>query len=209
MSELDNIVSQYSSQSCIHTGLTAAWARRSVNPQPWRFTNNSLGLPHAHSFSVCLFSCVCVMCVWFLLYLSFYLCCERCVVCVWFCIHNHLFALFLLFLRIQYISFARCLVIRMTLLICLPSFSMYMFIILISAYLYLIQYTHFPPFPYPYTFVAIFTCILCVMFYTYTHVFVLSFFFRKLIDTCVMVSIDVIIFLLISYSSDSVCISTL
>ena len=27
----------------------------SVNPQPWRFTNNSLGVPHAHSFSVCLF----------------------------------------------------------------------------------------------------------------------------------------------------------
>jgi len=28
---------------------------RSVNPQPWRFTNNSLGLPHAPSLSVCLF----------------------------------------------------------------------------------------------------------------------------------------------------------
>ena len=25
-----------------------------VNPQPWRCTNNSLGLPHAQSFSVCL-----------------------------------------------------------------------------------------------------------------------------------------------------------
>jgi len=44
----------------------------------------------------------------FLLYLSSYLCWERCVVCVWFCIHNHLFVLFLLFLRIQYISLARC-----------------------------------------------------------------------------------------------------
>jgi len=28
---------------------------RSVNSQPWRFTNNSLGLPHAPSLSVCLF----------------------------------------------------------------------------------------------------------------------------------------------------------
>ena len=27
----------------------------SVNSQPWRFTNNILGLPHAHSLSVCLF----------------------------------------------------------------------------------------------------------------------------------------------------------
>jgi len=27
----------------------------SVNPKPWRFTNNSLGLPHAPSLSVCLF----------------------------------------------------------------------------------------------------------------------------------------------------------
>jgi len=25
----------------------------SVNPQPWHFTNNSFGLPHAHSFSPC------------------------------------------------------------------------------------------------------------------------------------------------------------
>jgi len=44
----------------------------------------------------------------FLLYLSLYLFCERCVVCVWFCIYNNLFVLFLLFLRIQYISLARC-----------------------------------------------------------------------------------------------------
>jgi len=30
-------------------------ALQSVNPQPWRFTNDSLGLPHAHSFFVCRF----------------------------------------------------------------------------------------------------------------------------------------------------------
>jgi len=29
---------------------------QSVNLKPWYFTNDSLGLPHAHSFSVCLSS---------------------------------------------------------------------------------------------------------------------------------------------------------
>jgi len=28
------------------------------HPQPWRFTNNSLGLSHAPSLSVCLFACL-------------------------------------------------------------------------------------------------------------------------------------------------------
>jgi len=44
-----------SSPSRIHNSLTIEWALPSVNPQPWHFTNNSLGLPHAHTFSVCLF----------------------------------------------------------------------------------------------------------------------------------------------------------
>jgi len=68
-------------------------AFRSVNPQPWHFTNNSLSLPHAHFLSVCLFLSVCVVCVCFLLYLSFYLCFASCVFCVTilFHIHNHLF----------------------------------------------------------------------------------------------------------------------
>ena len=72
----------------------------SVNPKPWRFTNNNLGLPHAHSLSVCLYLWVCVLCVCFLLYLSFYLCCVRCVFCVLFCIHCHLFVFFFLCLQI-------------------------------------------------------------------------------------------------------------
>jgi len=65
--------------------------------------NNSLGLLHAHSLSVCLFLCVCasVVCVSFLLYLSFYLCCARYVFCLLFYIYNHLFILFFLFLQIQ------------------------------------------------------------------------------------------------------------
>jgi len=66
---------------------TSAWpnrcvAFRSVNPQPWRFTKNSLGLPHAHSLSICLFLWICVACVSCLLFLSFYLCFVRCVFCV-------------------------------------------------------------------------------------------------------------------------------
>jgi len=73
---------------------------RSVNHQPWRFTNNILGPPQAHSLSVCLYLWVCVLCVWFLLYLCFYLCCAHCVFCVLFYIHNHLFVFFLHFLQI-------------------------------------------------------------------------------------------------------------
>jgi len=46
---------KYSSQRRLHNSLTVEWERRSVNPQPWRSTNNSLGLPHAQSLSVCLF----------------------------------------------------------------------------------------------------------------------------------------------------------
>jgi len=93
-------VCNISSQSSIHTGLTAAWALPSVNPQPWHFTNNSLGFPHAPSLSVCLFLWVCVVCVCCLLYLSFSLGCARCVFGVRVCIHNHLFVFCFLFLHI-------------------------------------------------------------------------------------------------------------
>jgi len=79
---------KYFSQRRVHNSLTVEWERRNVNPQPWFFTNNSLGLPHAPSLSVCLFLWVCVVCVCFLLYLSFYLCCGRCVFCVLFHVHN-------------------------------------------------------------------------------------------------------------------------
>ena len=81
------------------------------------------------------------------------------MVCVWFCIHNNLFVLFLLFLRIQYITFHCALVIRMTLLICQSSFSICVFIILIPACVYLNMHTHFPPLVYSYTSIATFICI--------------------------------------------------
>jgi len=100
--------------------------------------------------------------------------------CVWFWIHDHLFDLFLLSREINTYLWHGALVIHMTLLICLPSFYIYLFIILIPAYVYLNIYTHFPPIPYTYTFLAIFTCIVCVMLHTYNHVFVWILLFPKL-----------------------------
>jgi len=84
-----------------HNLLDVSFELWSVNFQPWHFTNNSLGLPHAHSLSVCLCLWVCVVCVCcFLLYLSFYLCCARCVFWVLFYVHNHLFAYLFISLQI-------------------------------------------------------------------------------------------------------------
>ena len=56
----------------------------------------------------------------------------------------------------------------MTLLICLPFFSIYMVIILIRAYMYLNQYTHFPPLPYSYTFLAI-SKVYCLCYVLYLY----------------------------------------
>jgi len=60
VSTLDKIVSKYSSQS--HAPITESISCMrssvrvpSVNSQPWRCTNNSLGLPPTHSLCVCLF----------------------------------------------------------------------------------------------------------------------------------------------------------
>jgi len=58
-----------------------------------------------------------------------------------------------------------------TMLICLSSFSIYMFVSLIPAYEYLNIYTHSPPLPYSYKFFAIFICMVCVLFYVYNHLF--------------------------------------
>ena len=110
---------KYSSQRCLRNSLTIEWERRSVNPQPWRFTNNSLGLPHAPSFSVCLFLWVWVVCVCFLLYLLFYLCCVHCVFCVQLHIHN---------------TYVTVLIdVRTTLPTCLSSFSICIFVSQISV----------------------------------------------------------------------------
>jgi len=69
---------------CRHHILEETFLAPSVNHQPSRFTTNSLGLPHAQSFSVCLSSCTYVVCVCSLLYLSVYLCFAHCVFSVLF-----------------------------------------------------------------------------------------------------------------------------
>jgi len=178
VSELCKIVfPKYSSQS--HQQGSRIVGVPSVNPQPGCFTNNSLGLPHAHSLSVCLFLWVCVVCVCFLLYLSFCLCCQRCVVCVQFCIHNHLFVFCLLFQWIQRYLCHGALDVRITLLLHLSPLSICIFINLIPAYVYLNMHTHFPPVhirthlkPYSYVFLVFY-------FYIYTHLFVFFHLFPK------------------------------
>jgi len=135
---------------------------QSVNPQSWHFTNNSLGLPLAYSLSVCLFLWICVVCVCFLLYLSFYMCCERCVVCGYFCIQNHLFVLFLLSLWIWYIPVVRC------------SWYMYdpahMSVLLFYLNVY---YSHSCVCVSKHVYVPA-SCLCCDLLSIYTHVFVLS-----------------------------------
>ena len=154
------LVRNISSQSSIHTGLTAVWALLSVNPQPWRFTNNGLGLPYAYSLSVCLFLWVCVVCVCFLLYLSFYLCCARCIFCVLFYIHNHLFVFFLLFLQNSIDTYVTVPIDEhIASLICLSFSSFCTSICLIHAYVYVNWYKHLLPLPHLYTPIAISLCI--------------------------------------------------
>ena len=70
----------------------------SFNSQPWRFTNNSLGLPRAHSLSDCLSLWVCVVCLCF-----FSTCVSTCVTsAAWFVfgfvfITTFLFSVFFLY----------------------------------------------------------------------------------------------------------------
>jgi len=84
-----------------------------------------------------------------------------------------------------------------------------MFIIRIPPYVYQHKQRYFPALPYSYTFLAIFICMFLYSVLHYTNLFLSFFFFRNIIDTCVMVSIDVIVPFQISLSSDSFCISTL
>ena len=150
------LVRDISSQSKINTSLTAAWALSSVNPQPWRFTNNSLGLPHAHSLSICLLLWVCVVCVCFILYLSSYLCCARCVFCVLFYIHNLPFVCILLFPANPIDTYVLVPIdVHIALPICLSSSSVCIPICLIHAYVYVNLYKHFPPLPHSYTPIAL------------------------------------------------------
>ena len=139
----------------------------------WVWIPNLGALPiiaYTHSLSICLFPWVYVVCVCFVLYLSWYLCCERCMVCVQFCIHNHLCVLFLLFCELSRYLCHGALDVCITLLLYLSSFSVCMLIILIPAYVYLNIHTHSPPLPYSYTFLAIFIRVVSV----FCSIFILS-----------------------------------
>ena len=141
---------------------------RSVNPQPWRFANKSLGLLHAHSLSDCLFLWVCVVCVFFLLYLSFYLSCARCVFCVLFRVHNHLFVPcdgfpFSFSTNLIGIYVTVLIDVRIILLICLSSLSICVFRFVISAYVCLIRYTHFHTLPYSFDSIKVSICEMATL----------------------------------------------
>jgi len=69
--------------------------------------------------------------------------------------------------------------VRITLRICLNSFHICIFISLLTTYVFLNIYTHFPPLPYPYTLIAIFICMFCILFYIHNHLFVFFFLLHK------------------------------
>jgi len=129
-----------------------------VNPQPWRFTNNSLSFPEAHSLSVCLFLWFCVVCVYFDLMIS--TCLSACVVSA---------ACFVLgfYLHVYYSD--SC--------VCVPKQAHAFPLSSIFAHI-------------SFTFIRIFLYSQCSIFIL---IFLFSFFFlRNIIDTCVTLSIDVI-----------------
>jgi len=103
------------------------------------------------------------------------------VVCVWFCIYNHV-VFVSWFFPCKFVTYLwhGAFVVRMSLLMCLSSFSICMFIILIPAYVYVNKHMHFPSLPYSYTFIAIFMCIFfCMLSYICTHLFVFFLLFPK------------------------------
>jgi len=163
----------------------------SVNPQPWRLTNNSLGLPHVPSLSVfLLFLWVCVVCVCFLLCLSIYLCCA-CFVFGF--IHNHLCVFLLLFLQnLIDTSVTVPIEVHINLRIFLNSFSIYIFIHLHPAYVY-VKCIRIALLFHIRTRLSPFSYVLFVLCAIFTPMFLFTFFsFQNLIDTCVTVSSDVI-----------------
>jgi len=96
--------------------------------------------------------------------------------------------------------------VRITLLMCLNSVFICIFIFLIPAYVNLNMYTHFPSLQYSYTLISIFICMFCVLFYIHSHLSVFFFCSTNLIDTYVTVPIDVRITLLICLDSFFKCL---
>ena len=94
------------------------------------------------------------MCVCFLLYLSFYLCCARCVFCVLFCIYTLLFPSSSSTNSIDtYVTVP--IDIHIALLMYLSSSSFCISTCVIHAYVYVNFYKHFLPLSHSYTTIAI------------------------------------------------------
>jgi hypothetical protein len=100
---------------------------------------------------------VCVVCVCFLLYLSFYLCCVRCVFCVLFCIYTLLFPSSSTNSIDTYVTVP--IDIHIALLMYLSSSSFCISTCVIHAYVYVNFYKHFLPLSHSYTTIAISICI--------------------------------------------------
>ena len=130
--------------------------------------------------------------------------------CVQFCNHNNLFVFFLLFLRIQYIPLSRCCwfthnPVPMPVFPFYPHFYYLDCCVCVSKHTYVFPSSsmsvHIYRHIYMYDLCCVFILTLIFLFF--------SLFFRNWIDTCVRVRMDIMISLLISSSSDSLCISTL
>jgi len=96
--------------------------------------------------------------------------------------------------------------VRTTLLTCLSSFSICIFVSQIPAYVYVNMYTHFSPLPYSYTLIAIFNTWFVFFSILLPIICFLPSDSTDLIDTYVTVPIDVRTTLLIYLSSSSICI---
>ena len=188
----------------------------SVNSQPWRFTNNSLGPPQPIP---CLFACFyeSVLCV----YAFFSTCLCTCVaIAAWF-VFGFVFITTFMFSFIFLCEFNTFLMTVLLLYawpcsyVCPPFLSACFFIILIPAYVYLNIHTHFPPLPFSYTFIAIFIYNVCSMYYIYIYGFVCFLLFPKLnthlcygVYWCNHIPTHILILWFLVYFHFSTCTST-
>ena len=147
---------------------------------PWVFARFSESVSYVYIFfSTCLSNCV-ASAAWFVFGFVF--------------ITTFLFSFFFSCTFNPYLWHG-ALVIRMPLLICLSSFSICMFLNLIAAYVTVYAFPSSSIFVHIYRHFHVYC--LCYVLYLYPC-FCVLFFFWNLIDTCVTVSINVIIPLLIS-----------
>jgi len=113
-------------------------------------------------------------------YVFFFTCLSTCVASAAWFVFSFVFITTFFFPEFFFVEFNRYLChyaldVRISLLLYLSPLLICIFIILIPAYVYLNIHTH----SYWYTFIAILICIFDVLFYIYTHLFVLFLLFPK------------------------------